>query len=514
MEMKLLKEDITLEQLSGVGQSQAVVEGSVALPGGLRETARVLSSGGSVHIARTEAMQDKVSVSGRVMFHALYTQGDPGRVNALEASADFTHVMELPGATTACTCQAEAVVEHVDATAASGQMNLRAMLRLCGRAMLVKPLGVVTGIADVNGLEQATREIDVRRTVASGSADTLLREEFDLPTTLGIRDTLYATAETQVQEVSGGAGRAEVSGTVQLDVYHASDMQGMPVVVTHHTLPFEQTVELQGGEGDLLEATAEAVDVAVASQESGEDARILRVEVQLDISVRADRRDALTVLDDAYTTDGDALFLNRENLFFRTGEATVQTAESGKAMLMLPEGTPPVRQVLCAFVSPVMTDHRQAGSRMVTEGMLEITLLCTNREDDTPVTVNMEEPFRMTFSADIGDADFLTLSVSDVDASAVTADRVEMRYIMHLQASGVESGDAALVTDVAQVEAEAPKGSIVLYFAQPGDTLWAIAKRYRVPEEEIRKLNPELKDEVQSGQGVVIWRRSREEVTD
>lgn len=508
MEMRLLKEEIAFEQLAAAAQGQAVVEGSVTLPGGLRETAQVLSCGGSVHVARAEAMQDKMTVSGRVMFHALYTQGDPNKVCALEAGADFTHVMDLPGASPRCTAEADAVVEHVDATCAAGQMNLRAMLRLSGRGILSQPMQVVTGIMDVDGLQARTRELSARRTVAGGTTETLLREEFDLPASLGVRETLLATAVPQIQEVTGGAGRAGVSGVVRLEVYHASGMEGTPLVITHHTIPFEQTVELNGGEGDLLEAEAEVVDVAAASQDAGEDARVLRVETQLGLRVRADRRDTFTVLDDAYTTSGDTLLLNQETAVFRVDDTDAQTAESGKAMLMLPDGTPPIRQVLCAFVSPVMTDHHQAGSRLVTEGMLEITLLCTAREGDTPVAVNMEEPFRMTFSAEACGADFLTLTVSDVDASAITADRVQLRYIMHLQCSGAQSASADLVTDVMTGQPDPVTGSIVLYFAQPGDTIWDIAKRYRVSEDDLRRLNPDMSADLRPGQGVVIWRKS------
>ena len=57
-------------------------------------------------------------------------------------------------------------------------------------------------------------------------------------------------------------------------------------------------------------------------------------------------------------------------------------------------------------------------------------------------------------------------------------------------------------------EAAVPTGGISLYFAQPNDTLWDIAKRYRIQREQLIKLNPSLSDgEVEPGTGVVVWRR-------
>ena len=112
MEMRLVKEALALEQPMGAGSSQAVVEGEITLPGGLREEARVLHCGAMTVVDSVEALQDRASVTGKVVFHTLYTQGDPTKVNAIEATADFTHIMELPGAQPRNQCRVEAQVEH------------------------------------------------------------------------------------------------------------------------------------------------------------------------------------------------------------------------------------------------------------------------------------------------------------------------------------------------------------------------------------------------------------------
>ena len=87
-----------MERLVGSGEGQAVVEGEITLPGGLREEARVLSAGGMAVVEGMESQQDRVVVTGRVIFHALYTQGDPDKLQSIEASADFTHTLDVPGA--------------------------------------------------------------------------------------------------------------------------------------------------------------------------------------------------------------------------------------------------------------------------------------------------------------------------------------------------------------------------------------------------------------------------------
>ena len=104
--------------------------------------------------------------------------------------------------------------------------------------------------------------------------------------------------------------------------------------------------------------------------------------------------------------------------------------------------------------------------------------------------------------------DILLLTAANVEATPVTSDRVELRYILHAQAEGIRTEQISLVTEANAVPAAAATEDIVLYFAQPGEAAWDIARRYRIPERELRALNPELTGEPQAGQGLVVWRRN------
>lgn len=510
MEIRLLKENIQMERLAASGRGQTVVEGEITLPGGLREEARVLHAGGMAVIDTVESLQDKASVSGKVSFHAMYTQGDPGKVQAIEATADFTCMLEMTGTQPRNLCRMEAQVEHVDASASGGRLTLKAVVAVFGRALSQQPMEALTGLSGDETLQTSSRQMTVKRTVASGSGETLLREEFALPEGLDIRDTLYATASAQLTDVSGGLGRAGTSGQVQLEVVHASNMPGKPVIITRHTLPFEYSVELEGEDGQQLEGSVTVRDVAVASQEGERGERILRAEVLLGVNAWADRRETLTVLDDAYTVSGDDLRLNGQQVSCRVEDSRALAAESGKLMLMLPEGSPAVRGVLCGFATPLVTGREQIGGRLTVEGMLEVALIYMTDDDPAPVSVHQEEPFRATFAAETAPEDFVTLRVSDVDVSAITSDRVEMKYILHMNAAGMRTESARLVTDAVPVASGTLEDGIVLYFTQPGESLWDIARRYRVPVQEVRALNPDLQGEPKAGQGVVVWRKARD----
>lgn len=185
----------------------------------------------------------------------------------------------------------------------------------------------------------------------------------------------------------------------------------------------------------------------------------------------------------------------------------MHAAESGKAALLLPEGAAPVRTMLAAFATPVLTNFTQQGNRLLTEGTLDVTLLYMTPGNDAPVSVHMEAPLRAAFAGSASPEDMVFLTAADVEAVPITSDRVEMRYVLHAQVEGMASTQVMVVTDAAPIPADPGTRDIVLYFTQPGETTWDIARRYRIPEDALRRLNPDLSGDPQTGQGVVIWRR-------
>lgn len=495
---EVLQEELTLQRFVDEGLSQAVVEGEIALPGGLREETSVLLSEAMAVLDQSTVEMGRVTAEGKVTFHVLYTQGDPTHVSALEASAEFSHPIDLDGAQPGMTAPVSLMVEHVEASAQGGRLHLMAILRVQCRVLSDEPISVVTGVRGMDGLMLRTETLCGCQTAAQSQQDVLIRDECELNDTLQITDTLYATAGVTVQDVMGGEERVTVSGNVLLEVTHLSRMPQRPLVITRHTVPFEETLSLPGETGDGLCVSAAVKDVAVLSQEGGEEGeRTLRAEVLLGLSAHATRQREVCLLLDAYTTQGDALALERQNIQRVLSHRQLHTAESGKMTLLL-DSQPPVRTPLKACLRPVITDFARQNGKLTVEGMMEVTLLYMTDDTAVPQTWQTEEPFRMSFAADAAQPESLTLTVDNVDVSAITSDRVEVKFILHMDDFDVQLGGEPLVTQVTAQPAPEAEPGILLYFSQPGESLWDIAKRYRVSCDSLRAMNPSLNDDGQA----------------
>ena len=153
MEIEWIRENMETEQVFPLQAVQIAVETEAALPGGLREEARVLHADALSAVSGGEWAGGRAAVDGKVTFHVLYTQGDMDRVRSLEATADFSQSMTAEGALPAqAAVHPRAEVIGVSVKAFNGRVLLRAALQLSGDAAVGRAGDIMPGLADVPGV--------------------------------------------------------------------------------------------------------------------------------------------------------------------------------------------------------------------------------------------------------------------------------------------------------------------------------------------------------------------------
>ncbi len=71
-----------------------------------------------------------------------------------------------------------------------------------------------------------------------------------------------------------------------------------------------------------------------------------------------------------------------------------------------------------------------------------------------------------------------------------------------------ELGAIVVAADIQTEPAEEAEPGILMYFSQPGESLWDIAKRYRVSCDSLKRMNPDLEENGgDQPQRVILWRK-------
>ena len=282
-------------------------------------------------------------------------------------------------------------------------MTLRALLDIQAEAFETTRQELVTDAAGgENALRTQKQTIAFCRTAPLGEDKTLVREEFDLPARLEVGDVLSATGEASVSELTGGAGRIGICGTVEVRVLHKAQEAGDPLVMTSHELPFELSIDAQPPEGARLHAQAEAVDV-MADSIADDKHRTLRVEAEVRVRLSCCVQEEKQLLEDLYSITGDELIPQTETFDIHQFEESADARESTRLQVALPKDAPPIGSVLTAFAQPTITAVEPAGKRLNAEGVMAVTLIYLPMDSDIPMAVRSREPFEMTFPMEAAD---------------------------------------------------------------------------------------------------------------
>jgi len=105
----------------------------------------------------------------------------------------------------------------------------------------------------------------------------------------------------------------------------------------------------------------------------------------------------------------------------------------------------------------------------------------------------------------------IELDVEHCNYSMLSANEVEIRAIVNVCIKVVDTVEVPLVSRVSESPIEEKRSespSITIYFSQPDDNLWKIAKKYYTTVDNIKKINNLSDDDnIQPGQQIIIPRK-------
>ncbi len=504
MAIQLIRENIDVESIAGEGAAQALIEGSVMLPGAARDAA-ALYADARMEMGNVEAQADRVAMDGQVFFTLLYAAGEDG-VRAVETAMSFSHIIDVPGAGPKMDIEVQGAIEHAEAEISGGRATLRAIAKLRARAGAKQSISCVGEIEGAKDLQTLTAYPQSLCTVASGENQLMLEERFELPYGLESEEALFAQARASIERMATLDDRVELYGQVYLDAYHRTNMFDRPLARTKHVLPFTISVNLPGATAsEPAQAEVEVRGLSVQLQHE-DDARFLACELTLLAAASAQEKTQIAALEDAYTASDEMLEVVSATIPMRSSFREENGTDGVKAVLSLEEGQPPMGAVLAAFARPAMWEL-STDSRTHAEGVLEVTVVYEPSGGERPVALTQEAPFRTTYDFSLSEDAWPVLSVEDAEAIQITGDRLELKCNVRLAAQVYETTDYTVAVDaeLAQEGREIP-GGITLYFVQPGDTLWTVAKQFRTTRESLTMFNPEV-EELTGNEKILLYKR-------
>lgn len=482
-----------MDTFAGSTAQQTLIDSSIPLPDG-RDAAEVLCVSAHAVVEKTECRQDMVYTEGRLSVTAL-CRAMAGEVYGFTAVSIFTQETPLAGVTEGMRAHTAAQVMECSASPDALHLSMKAALEL--NVFVLAP--VTTPFAtdlDGDGPAEVRREsLRVRRRTALAETTLRVREEADAA---GIsRILLYTGAADAVSIAFTGASICEAQGVLAVTVLAESESGELTQKLVR--IPFTCSFDAPFVADAWAECTVESLSVSAADVSFG----VLDAEAALRLTLYGVEENATDVLADAYDAGGtfQCEFTSLERVScLGAAHRTFTVQESVSVPKHLPDALRPVY----AAVMPVVMGVFERDGLLGADVML-LTSVLYRCDEGKLYAFSEDVPVQLGFGVPFTPDAFVQMRA--VSAAASGGGRtLTLDYTLCGLAVLYQSEPARLIASLAEGGGACAYTGALIYFADAGETLWDVGKRFHMPISALQTWNQPLSDPLPEGQPVVLMR--------
>jgi hypothetical protein len=487
---------------TGGAFSQAVIEGEVALPVGKPEMARLLLVRGRAETGSVESLDHRAMTDGTLTLCVCYLDNDE-QLHAFESVSTFKHTAEVPGAQAGMRGVASADVSEIETTMTdSRRINIMAVIDVFFRIMDEVDFAYLSPMPD-DGLVYRTKNLIFDRrcaraaTAAEVSGETVLQK--DQPNVMQVLD---CQGQAVVQQAFGENDLLCVEGELKLCIAYATDAPQTPIAQCTAQLPFSQMLPASGAQKDMHVSAAVKVKDLVARGSDDGEAIVIRAVLAIELEARMPMD--IEVVEDAYALASGVQVAPKTVQMSRC-IATNYGAEAARETVTM-QNPEEVDRILAVFATPSAA-RATGGEAVVT---IETVITCQvvyvdkqgrlqSQSVQWPQRIDEHSPLCTQHCQPI-------VRILPEQAQAVMIpDGLDVRVLMNMEIELLQTLDAVIAGSIVVLaDGEAGLSGIMVYFADEGEMIWDIAKRYRIAPQDVTRFNENVSEPLTQGQRLIL----------
>lgn len=486
MQMELLKKPIRSYRTIEIRETEEMLENSIIVPDSKPDIKNILLADAECFVTSVEKSGRMVEVGGEIRYRTLYCSDTP-ETRPESMVSHFTWSFSVPkpkaegeiGVFAKCRCQ------HTEANIVNGRkIVVRTVIALVCRFYEVKSDEIGREILGEN-VYLKTAPINVMTLKDNGDINAKVSNILSLPHgSPAIKEILFSRVNLGPAELSYRENEPclEAKGTAYL--LYRSDTMDESIESVVLEFPVKTAMGIQAGnDGMVLTSNVlKSWEIDALEDNDGLNTQ-LSVNMEIEIDAQALTLEEHVMIEDAYSIDHKLdLKKNTMNIITDEREVTDSVDISQRVKIDDPDGQLAEVLLVCANERNVASMVENSNVNIQGTVGVDIVFASIDRQIKSH---QLEVPFSRGFNLpDYGQWMVIESSFNIDDASFDIAgsDTIELsvRLRIKMRMARVEE---IMCTEAltATKDDNRRKAPIILYFAHPDDTMWSIAKNYRVP---------------------------------
>lgn len=456
------------------------------LPDSYPDIHKILYTGATVSPGRTLLSAGKLQTEGMLYCNLLFAD-EEGKPHGVRFAIPYTGQMPYSTEDGEMVLSADTLLDSVTARAVNprklairGKMTVTPCL-LCrceDEPALAPALSAVK-------LEKKLQTVTCRQILSWGESGIEASEDLSLGQEPPISRIVWSDLQVEITSCEATEGEVRFGGSGTLSLFYLTPDQR--VQYTDLSFPIRSSLQGDAAEGDLCKVvlTPEEVTVLPTEDATGE-ARGVELDFTYSIAVTVARKINCTRPVDCYSVEQPTETVSE------TVALLTDVAEFSREISRNLEGEASGMKTVTVVLPRISVDSReQTDAGMVLNCSAQVTVLGTDGEG-APTSLQLTENFPLPLDLPDGvEPCFCRFQWNAPPSAVIDGEQIKLRLGGKLVGFAATAGEVTYVGSVLPVDGELPSAgdSITLCYPAPDETLWDIAKRYRIPQSAILSAN-------------------------
>lgn len=487
--MEIEKKSINIVKTVYEGDVKSSAEGSIIVPDAKPDILKVSEVTAEPYLLEKQIEDGKITLKGKVRINILYIpEGEGSKLESINGCLEFCETLkrsEFKDDMTLCAfCDAEKVSYKV---LNSRKIGIETKILISVSVFLNEQKELVSGVLSDN-VQIRSKELSMTGSQMYEEFDFCVNEEIDFPKGKKASNLLKADMCLLSKESRALDGKLVIKGALGICILY-SDMQGK----YNHLdceLPFTEVFDVaELKEDEECEISYEIGETAYELVNTDEDTSSIKVRADITVGIKTDSTENVSVISDCYFTDSECRF-SYEDVKMQSVASQIKFSAVLKQLLEKEENAPDILGVYRVQAKPFITSSNIQNGKLDVSGKVLIYVLYLTEDDENPIaSIKEEVPFNYIIDCDgqIADDNKTVLSVECEHISYIinSKDAVEIRCGLTISGRVINILNESIISDIVTEPRENNKNGIVVYFVKEGDSLWDIAKHYRIKTDKI-----------------------------
>lgn len=506
MELGCNRQSVTINEIIFNGCVEQGIESDIILADYCPDVVRILKC---VVLPKIEAAQvngSHMTVDGAACVKVFYLT-EQKKIHCHPFSVPFQKNIELKESCTDCVVNVFPKVDYANCRAVSSRrIDFKGALTLQIKAICCCKEEMVCEAQEM-GVQLRRETCSCNQLIGQASSRFTVQETLELsygkPSLVTLVDCRSAAAATNCKPIGG---KVITKGELHLQfTYYCPDNK---LQFMEYSLPISQICDIEGvTEDSECQVSYEIISCGVQPQPNPDgEVRNLKLECDIRCTVYAHRREETIQVSDCYSTQYECSSSSQKTTaanLLRMVEETYQFKES----ITVPDSISAIGDLWCSLEDLII---EQAQEKIRLNIKLNICLLAYDNEEEPELFDRTEE---LVYEVDAGalkeDLVFLPeVQAIDSSYSIQGSDRMEIRCELLIQGC-IYSMEQRLLLKGIEVDTNRPKETgdrspLTLYYADKGESVWEIAKRYNTIPDSIMEENELQQDCLDSRRMLLI----------